>query len=109
MPLLEFVFKILLLAGPPLGALIGIHRAKTFWPLISFTLAGATITVINLRFAAQLSQLKAAPSPANDPPSGEIYYLASWLLAIVILVFGLHKIHRLRIQQAVAELLKDEE
>ncbi|MGJ8724792.1 MAG: hypothetical protein ACSHYB_09570 [Roseibacillus sp.] len=108
MALLELSFKVLLLAGLPLGILIGIHRAKAFWPLAFLTFIGATITVINLRIAAQLSQLKAQPPSMSEVPSGAAYHVASWILAITILAFGLYKMHRLRISQAVAELLKDE-
>lgn len=44
----------------------------------------------------------------SEVPSGAAYHVASWILAITILAFGLYKMHRLRISQAVAELLKDE-
>ena len=108
MALLELLFKVLLLAGPPLGSLIGIYRAKTFWPLAFFTLVGATVSVMNFRIAAQLSQLQAKPIPGVEATTGSTYIAISWILAIIILAFGLHKMHRLRIAQAVAELLKDE-
>lgn len=108
MELLELAFKALLLAGPPLGALIGIHKSKAFWPLAFFTFVGATITVINLRIAAQLSALQHQQS-SSPPHSESIYHLASWVLGIAIISFGLLKIQRTRNSQALAELLREEE
>ena len=94
--------------APLVGTILIILRTKVFWTLLFATFLGSTITFINFRIGAHLSNL------ALSGASSESFFSPSLLnslalLATLPLVLGLRKMHRLRKEAAIAKLLAQDE
>lgn len=107
MAFLETAFQVLILLAAPVGTLIGIRRSRSIWTLAYLSLLGTTITVINFRIAAQLAELAQADSSSKSLFTGSFFQTLS-LLGLVLLFVGLSKIQKLRKEQALKDLLEEE-
>ncbi len=106
---LTLIIKIAVLGGVPLAVLFGILRSKQPWPLTVWTCAGTAFSAINFRIAGSLADLSPKSHLLIGQHPGDLYRFSAWVVCPILLLIGIRKLLRVRAQQALAQLLAEDE